>query len=442
MNYQNKIYTIFITIFITLSTTTVAYLLVEEKLKSFDTCIDKMQKENLAAQKEKISKTVNDIYFFLNSETKKITLEKKIGELKKHSFYNNVEVLILDREGKVLFETLKDDINTGDLLNNKDNNGKLYISDILKASKKADGGFVFYSWDKPFKVTKQNNKISYARSIDSITISAATFIDNIDNKLALLEKNKNKEVKKIVNYSLILYMIELIIILIFSIVLYKKTNKFKTKEIEQLLIDIERENVIDHKGYKLKEYSALIDKVNELKGNYLKANNALLELKRSIKDKISKDYLTNLPNKKYFIDLAKGVISISKREKTPITLIMIDIKNFKSISDKYGHDISDNIIKDFSIILKTTIRESDIASRIFGDTFSLLLHNTDKDGATVLVKRLLGLLKDHKIVLKQHKISYEINYGIAQLKDDEITDDPFNELIKQAEREIEIFKKS
>lgn len=441
MNYQNKIYTIFITIFITLSTGMVSYLLIEEKSKEFDTYISKAQKENLSRQREKVSKTVNDIIFFLDPENKEQSLEKQITQLKKHSFYNNVELLILNFKGKVLFETLKSDINTQKILQNKDNNGKLYINEIIKASKKQKGGFVLYSWDKPFKVTQQNNKLSYARSIGDITVSAAVFIDNIDDELDLMNKEKNRQIKQIVNISLFAYMVELLIILIFSVVLYKKTNKFKAKEIEQLLIDIEKENVIDHRGYKLKEYTALIDKVNELKGNYIKANNALLELKRSIKDKISKDYLTNLPNKKYFIDLAKGVISISKREKTPLTLIIIDIKNFKNISDKYGHDISDDIIKDFSIILKTTIRESDIASRIFGDTFGLLLHNTDKKGAVVLINRVLGLLQDHKIVLKQHKISYDINYGIAQLNNDESFDDTFNHLIKEAEREIEIFKK-
>lgn len=443
MNYQNRIYTIFILIFITVSTTLFTYFTIEEKKNNCDLTINKIENENLNEQKNKIKKNVDDIYSLLSKLKTQKDIEKQISALNNQTLFGETEVLLIKND-KVIFSSLKDDINLNKILTTEDNNGKHFIKELLQNARNNKKEFVFYSWDKPYKTTNENNKIAFCRNVNDIFIISMVFTDNLENTISQLKNINNNQIEFSIKTAVIFYAASVLVIIIFSIMLYKRTARLRKEEMEQLLSQLQNTYKIDISNFKIKdELSPFIDKVNELKIKHEESENELSRLKVQFKDRETKDYLTNLPNKKHFIDIAKGVLAISKREKNPIVIMIVDIKNFKQLIDKYGHDISDDIIKDFSVILKTTIRQSDITSRIFGDRFILLLHNTDKNGAMVLVNRLLELLKEHKIILKEHKISYTINYGITEYKNyEEEQQSLFDKLIKEAESELEKLKKA
>ena len=88
------------------------------------------------------------------------------------------------------------------------------------------------------------------------------------------------------------------------------------------------------------------------------------------------DTLTRVYNRRYFEARLREEISNAKRYMYPISLLMIDIDNFKEINDRYGHLIGDEILQKVSKILKKNIREGDILARYGGDEFSLLLPHT------------------------------------------------------------------
>ena len=77
----------------------------------------------------------------------------------------------------------------------------------------------------------------------------------------------------------------------------------------------------------------------------------------------------------------------SKRKKTPLSVLMIDIDKFKLINDNYGHVFGDHVIKELANILVKSTRKSDINVRFGGEEFIILLPDCDLEGAMSLGKK-------------------------------------------------------
>ena len=90
------------------------------------------------------------------------------------------------------------------------------------------------------------------------------------------------------------------------------------------------------------------------------------------------DLLTSLPNRILLIDRLKQSIQLSRRHKTKIAIIFIDIDNFKEINDSLGHYVGDKVLLEFTSRLKTKIRKSDSMSRLGGDEFCLIINDIKK----------------------------------------------------------------
>jgi diguanylate cyclase (GGDEF)-like protein/PAS domain S-box-containing protein len=110
------------------------------------------------------------------------------------------------------------------------------------------------------------------------------------------------------------------------------------------------------------------------------------------------DALTNLHNRRYFDESLKIEISRAERKTQPISLLIIDIDHFKKFNDTYGHDVGDLVLQEVSGVLKKNIRASDIACRMGGEEFVIILPdsttNTAHERAEILRQKI------EKIVLK------------------------------------------
>lgn len=93
------------------------------------------------------------------------------------------------------------------------------------------------------------------------------------------------------------------------------------------------------------------------------------------------DDLTGLPNRRAFIRRTEDEIVRAERDKTPLTLIAIDLDHFKAINDQYGHTVGDNILRLYASDVLSIFRRYDMVSRYGGEEFAVLLPNTDKEGA-------------------------------------------------------------
>ena len=125
------------------------------------------------------------------------------------------------------------------------------------------------------------------------------------------------------------------------------------------------------------------------------------------------DDLTGLTNRRGFNLLTKTVLSTAQRSNNVISLIMLDLDNFKDINDDFGHLQGDQALRVFANCMREVFRESDIISRIGGDEFCILLSNSTKADAEKSLARLQDLLKKENANAK-NKLHLAFSAGIAE----------------------------
>lgn len=100
------------------------------------------------------------------------------------------------------------------------------------------------------------------------------------------------------------------------------------------------------------------------------------------------DQLTNLYNRRYLMEAADQKIAQSRRYKFPLCVLMLDVDHFKKVNDNYGHAVGDTVLKVVAEILQRQSRKDDIAARIGGEEFVLLLGQCNKPDAEKRAEQL------------------------------------------------------
>ncbi len=104
--------------------------------------------------------------------------------------------------------------------------------------------------------------------------------------------------------------------------------------------------------------------------------------------KAHRDPLTSLGNRRAMNAAIRREISRASRHHSPMSILMVDIDNFKPINDNYGHAVGDKVIACVADVLKNTAREADNAFRYGGEEFVVLLDDTDSVGAHIVAERI------------------------------------------------------
>jgi diguanylate cyclase (GGDEF)-like protein len=130
------------------------------------------------------------------------------------------------------------------------------------------------------------------------------------------------------------------------------------------------------------------------------------------------DGLTGLNNRRNFLLLAEAEWSRFRRYGRALALLMIDIDSFKSINDRYGHDVGDVVIKAVADILQIHKRTSDVVGRMGGEEFALILPEATLDSAAIAAERLRQLVADCPLSVVGHSLSVTISVGVAVCRDD------------------------
>jgi diguanylate cyclase (GGDEF)-like protein len=120
---------------------------------------------------------------------------------------------------------------------------------------------------------------------------------------------------------------------------------------------------------------------------------------REVERFATRDPLTNLYNQISFWDLLKYETERSKRQRYKFSLLVIDIDNFKTVNDTYGHEIGDSYLKSFSSILRAAVRGGDITARYDGDQFTAILPVCDEGQAYIVAQRFIESVRELSLPL-------------------------------------------
>lgn len=140
------------------------------------------------------------------------------------------------------------------------------------------------------------------------------------------------------------------------------------------------------------------------------------------------DTLTGVYNRNYLKEILDKNLNKSKEAKTSFIICMIDLNNFKSVNDTYGHDKGDEVLKEFAAIFKKEIDKKDTIGRIGGDEFIAVFLNKNKDQVIEIIDR---------ICMNLSNISF--SYGLSEFLNDS---DNIDNLLKIADKRMYIRKRS
>jgi two-component system cell cycle response regulator len=144
-----------------------------------------------------------------------------------------------------------------------------------------------------------------------------------------------------------------------------------------------------------------------------------------------RDGLTKLHSHRFFYNKLENEFSRTMRYKTPLSLVFIDIDDFRKLNDKYGHLQGDEVLKQIACVIRDIVRDSDVAARYGGEEFVILLPNTDTKGALTLVKRInSSIIKLKTGGTKAEQVT--VSVGLATCKGDKNA--PFDQIIQEAEQ--------
>jgi len=135
-----------------------------------------------------------------------------------------------------------------------------------------------------------------------------------------------------------------------------------------------------------------------------------------LKETSFKDEVTGLYNRRFFSLRLEEELSRYRRFNHPVSVVLLDLDNFKSINDEFGHPTGDDTLREVSQILMKHSRGINVVSRYGGDEFAVLLVETSKAGARLYADRIREVVAKYPF---SHGKVITASFGVASLPDDE-----------------------
>ncbi|MDR3724023.1 MAG: diguanylate cyclase [Terracidiphilus sp.] len=158
------------------------------------------------------------------------------------------------------------------------------------------------------------------------------------------------------------------------------------------------------------------------------------ELKRQIEIQAQTDDLTGMNNRRHFIELAERELSRAIRFQRPLTLLEIDIDNFKKINDTRGHRTGDTVLQEISGALRQVLRTEDILGRIGGDEFAVVIVEMEGADSIKTAQRLCATAADAiAMPLDNEPLQLGLSIGLTQLQGRSMD---FSSLLEEADQAL------
>ncbi|MGC0151316.1 sensor domain-containing diguanylate cyclase [Chromobacterium vaccinii] len=128
----------------------------------------------------------------------------------------------------------------------------------------------------------------------------------------------------------------------------------------------------------------------------------------------TQDSLTELHNRRQFIELAGREFERGRRHPGPLAVMMMDLDHFKEINDRHGHAVGDAVIRHFAGLCRETLRASDLCGRLGGEEFAAVLPDTRPEDAMMVAERLRAAVAAAEVPAENGPMSYTVSIGVAE----------------------------
>jgi diguanylate cyclase (GGDEF)-like protein len=143
------------------------------------------------------------------------------------------------------------------------------------------------------------------------------------------------------------------------------------------------------------------------------------------------DGLTGTYNRRYFMELAQMQFDSARRFSQPLSALMLDFDDFKSVNDRHGHAVGDQVLRGLADRCRSALRSIDLLGRYGGEEFAILLPNTERhSGAAVLAERIRQRIDEAPVNTDAGPIHVTVSVGVASV--DDSTED-LGALLKRAD---------
>ncbi len=148
---------------------------------------------------------------------------------------------------------------------------------------------------------------------------------------------------------------------------------------------------------------------------------------KKLREDAFKDQLTGINNRRLFDTIIDNEIDMSEKSNKPLSMILLDLDNFKVVNDTYGHLVGDEILKQSAQTVSSIIRKSDIFVRYGGEEFVILMSQTSEDGAVLLAEKIRAALEEKKFTVAGRQTA---SFGVAVRMKGESFEDWYQRLDK------------
>ena len=336
-----------------------------------------------------------DIYFATEFTFQKVQITKSI--LKKYNLieYNKDTNMFFTKINQHLQDKNIERIINSDI--KKDAiNYNIILSDIFNTKDK----LLYFLDDK----RKSINYYSVSNGIFNIKDEFKIII-NLDFSMDEL----NKDLDEIFNYFIILIGIVIFVfVIIYLFVLFNISNKLVH------LHDNIKSNTLS------KKENLIVREIYELTNSYNQLNTNLNEQIKINMNLSYIDCLTQTKNRKAYDEKITELLSLFRRYKTPFSIAMLDIDNFKSINDNYGHKIGDDVLIKMTQLIHKNMRESDFLYRIGGEEFILIYTQTQFPNSLLITEKIRKLIEKDLNTIDNKSITVSI--GLTEVENNDTED--------------------
>ncbi len=145
------------------------------------------------------------------------------------------------------------------------------------------------------------------------------------------------------------------------------------------------------------------------------ATSKLREANARLEEQVRSDYLTSLPNRRYFEHALRSVLNRRSTDTEPLCIMSIDIDNFKDINDRHGHAAGDMVLTEVAAVLRTAIRPTDLVARYGGDEFVAQLRCPLIAGCE-RASEIRSAIEQHSFTWRGSRIRVTVSIGVLEFK--------------------------